>query len=169
VSACGSCMFTSYAVLPGFLIDKPNMKLTRGVLTVFPYVGPAVNLLSHFTKVPQINIPLLPHPMAIQKSTGMRANMASMLTWGAYGYNAERMANIILGQKADADQLPKRLTDEPQDPNNPKTKVPLEQMKKVYYRARGWKKGIPTWHRLRSLGIDIDKTVYDAAVEKAWR
>ena len=47
--------------------------------------------------------------------------------------------------------------------------VPLEQMKKVYYRARGWKKGIPTWHRLKSLGIQIDKTVYDAAVEKAWR
>ena len=38
--------------------------------------------------------------------------MASMLTWGAYGYNTERIANIILGQKADADQLPKRLTDE---------------------------------------------------------
>ena len=169
VSACGSCMFTSYAVLPGFLVDKPNMKLTRAVLTAFPYVGPVVNLLSHFTKVAQINIPLLPHPMAIKKATGMRATMASMLTWGAYGYNTERIANIILGQKADADQLPKRLTDEPQDPNNPKTKVPLEQMKKVYYRARGWKNGIPTWHRLKSLGIEIDKAVYDEAVERAWR
>lgn len=169
VSAAGSCLFTSYAVLPGFLIGKPNMIVTKAVLAAFPYVGPVVNLLSHFTKVPQLNIPLLPHPTAIKYATGMRTNMASMLTWGAYGYNAERMANIILGQKADADKLPKRLTDELQNPDNPKTKVPLEQMKKVYYRARGWKKGIPTWHRLKSLGIEIDKAVYDEAVERAWR
>ena len=169
VSACGSCLFTSYAVLPGFLIDKPNMKLTRIILTAFPYVGPVVNLLNHFTKVPQLNIPLVPHGNAVKFATGMKSNLAKLLTWGAYGYNAERIANIILGQKADSDKLPKRLTDELQNPNNPKTKVPLEQMKKVYYRARGWKKGIPTWHRLKSLGIQIDKTVYDAAVEKAWR
>ncbi|MBR4727735.1 MAG: hypothetical protein IK080_07580, partial [Clostridia bacterium] len=100
-------------------------------------------------------------------ATGMRSNMAKYLTWGAYGYNCERISNIILGQKADADKLPKRLTDELQDPNNPKTKVPLEQMKKVYYRARGWKNGIPTWHRLKTLGFDIDKSVYDQAVAAA--
>ena len=169
VSACGSCMFTSYAVLPGFLIDKPNMKLTRGVLTAFPYMGPVVNLLNHFTKLPAMNIPLVPHGYAVKYATGMKSTMARLLTWGAYGYNAERMANIILGQKADADQLPKRLTGEPQDPNNPKTTVPLEQMKKVYYRSRGWDTGIPTWHRLRSLGINIDRAVYDKAVEQAWR
>ena len=167
VSACGCCMFTSYAVLPGFLIDKPNMKLTRAVLTAFPYVGPVVNLLNHFTKLPAMNLPLVPQGYAVKYATGMKSTLARLLTWGTYGYNAERMANIILGQKADADQLPKRLTDELQDPNNPKTKVPLEQMKKVYYRARGWKKGIPTWHRLRSLHIPIDRAVYDAAVAAA--
>ena len=93
--------------------------------------------------------------------------MGRMLTWGAYGYNTERISNIILGQKADADKLPARLTDELQDPNNPKTKVPLEKMKKVYYRARGWKKGIPTYHRLHSLGIDIDKDYYKQIVWEA--
>lgn len=169
VSACGSCMFTSYAVLPGFLIDKPNMKLTRLVLTAFPYVGPVVNILNHFTKLPALNIPLVPHGNAVKYATGMKSTMARLLTWGTYGYNAERMANIILGQKADADQLPKRLTEELQNPDNPKTKVPLEQMKKVYYRARGWNKGIPTRHRLKSLGIKIDKAAYDEAVERAWR
>ncbi|MBR4726617.1 MAG: aldehyde:ferredoxin oxidoreductase, partial [Clostridia bacterium] len=66
VSAGGSCLFTSYAVLPGFLIGKPNLLLTRIVLAAFPYVGPVVNLLSHFTKVPQINIPLLPHAIAVK-------------------------------------------------------------------------------------------------------
>ena len=95
--------------------------------------------------------------------------MAKFLTWGAYGWNAERMANIILGQKAGADKLPKRLTDELQDPNNPKTKVPLEKMKKVFYRARGWKDGIPKWHRLKTLGIKIDKSLYDEAVAAAYK
>ncbi len=169
VSAGGSCMFTSYAVLPGFLIGKPNMLLTKVVLAAFPYVGPVVNLLSHFTKVPQLNIPLLPHAIAVKHATGMKSNMAKYLTWGAYGWNAERISNVILGQKAGADQLPKRLTDELQDPNNPKTKVPLEQMKKVFYRARGWKDGIPTWHRLKTLGIVLDKKYYDEAVARAMR
>ncbi len=167
VSAAGSCLFTSYAVLPGFLIGKPNMLLTKAILAAFPYVGPVVNLLSHFTKVPQINIPLLPHAIAVKHATGMKSNMATFLTWGAYGWNAERIGNVILGQKAGADKLPKRLTEELQDPNNPKTKVPLEQMKKVFYRARGWKDGIPTWHRLKTLGIKIEKSVYDAAVTAA--
>ncbi len=167
VSAAGSCLFTSYAVLPGFLIGKPNLLLTKAILAAFPYVGPVVNLLSHFTKVPQLNIPLLPHAIAVKHATGMKSNMATFLTWGAYGWNAERIGNVILGQKAGADKLPKRLTEELQDPNNPKTKVPLETMKKVFYRARGWKDGIPTWHRLKTLGIKIDRAVYDAAVAAA--
>ena len=155
--------------MPGFLIDKPNWVLTKVILAAFPYLGPVINLLSHFTKVAKINIPLLPESHAIKYATGINSTMASMLTWGAYGYNAERISNIILGQKADADQLPKRLTDEPQDPNDPRTKVPLEKMKKVYNRARGWKDGIPTYHRLKTLGIKLDRSVYDKAVKEAYR
>ncbi len=169
VSAGGECLFTSYAVLPGFLIDKPNWPLTKIILAAFPYVGPVINLLSHFTKAPAINIPLLPESYAIKYATGIPSTMGKMLTWGAYGYNAERIANVILGQKADADTLPGRLTDEPQDPKDPRTKVPLDKMKPTYYRARGWKDGIPTWHRLKTLGIKIDKSVYDAAVKEAYR
>ena len=41
-------------------------------------------------------------------------------------------------------------------------------MKKVFYRARGWKDGVPTWHRIKTLGIKIDKDVYDKAVAKAF-
>ena len=169
VSGCGSCLFTSYAVFPGFLVDQPNWFVTKAILAVFPYVGPIVNLLSHFTKVAQIPLPLLPHIKAVHLATGMRTSVASMLTWGAYGYNAERISNIILGQKADADTLPKRLTDELQDPNNPRTKVPLDKMRKVYYRGRGWKHGIPTYHRLKTLGIVLDKKYYDEAVARAMR
>ena len=169
VSAGGECLFTSYAVLPGFLIDKPNWPLTKAILAAFPYLGPVINILSHFPQLPAINIPLLPESYAIKYATGIPSTMGRMLTWGAYGYNAERMANVILGQKADADQLPARLTDEPQDPRDPRTKVPLNKMKRVYNRARGWKNGIPTWTRLKTLGVKIDREVYTEAVKEAYR
>lgn len=169
VSAAGECIFTAYPILPGFLVDKPNWPVTRVILTAFPYLGPVINLLNHFTKVAKINLPLIPHSYAIKYATGINSTVANVLTWGAYGFNAERMANIILGQKAGADKLPRRLTDVPENPKNPRSKVPLDKMMKVYYRARGWKDGIPTWHRLKSLGIKIDKDVYKKAVSEAYK
>ena len=48
----------------------------------------------------------------------------------------------------------KVATHVPQDPNDPKTRVPLETMKKTYYAARGWdRNGIPTEATLRRLKI----------------
>lgn len=167
VSACGECLFTSYAVLPGFLIDKPNWWLTKTVLAAFPYVGPVINLLSHFPKAAAVNIPLLPHSYALKYAAGLKSTMGKMLAWGAYGYNVERISNIILGQKAGADKLPFRLTNEQRDADEPRTKVPLEKMKKTYYRARGWKDGIPTYKKLKSLGIKIEKDLYDKVTAEA--
>ena len=82
------------------------------------------------------------------------------MTFGKYirigerGYTLERSVNAKFGVNAEADRLPKRLTDVPQDPENPKTKVPLDTMKKTYYKARGWdENGIPTEKTLKKLGI----------------
>ena len=73
---------------------------------------------------------------------------------GARGYTLERYVNCKFGISAKNDKLPKRLTDVPQDPNNPTTKVPLETMKKTYYKARGWSEdGIPTEKTLKRLKI----------------
>ena len=80
-------------------------------------------------------------------------NIAKMLKVGEYGYNIERQCNIILGQQAGADTLPKRLTDELQVPGDKRTKVPLDKMLKSYYRIRGWKDGMPTKATLKKLGI----------------
>lgn len=167
ISACGSCMFTSYAVFPGFLVEKPNWPLTRAILAAFPYAGPAVNILNKFTRLAQINIPLIPHSKALNHVCDFHATLGTLLTVGSHGYNMERMANVILGQKAGADKLPKRLTEVPQDPNDPRTKVPLERLKKDYYKARGWKDGIPTYKTLKRFGIDMDKDYYDRVVKEA--
>lgn len=159
ISAAGSCLFTSYAVFPSFLIDKPNSFLTKTILACFPYFGPVVNLLNRHPGIAKINIPLLLHPYALNYATGMKVTMADFLKWGEYGYNIERVSNIILGQGKGADTLPKRLTDEKQIESNEKTKVPLDKMKKTYYRARGWRDGIPTIKKLKKLKIEIPEAI----------
>lgn len=167
ISACGSCLFTSYAVFPGFLVDKPNSLMTKIVLKVFPYVGPVVTLLNKFTKAVKMNVPLIQHTYALNYVCDFKATLGTALTAGSHGYNMERMGNIILGQKAGADVLPKRLTEVAQDPDNPKTKVPLERLKKVYYRGRGWKDGIPKYSTLKKFGVKLYKDYYDGIVKEA--
>ena len=167
ISACGSCLFTSYAVFPAFLVEKPNWFLTKAILKVFPYVGPVVNLLNKFTKAVKLNLPLIQHTYALNDVCDFHATIGTALTAGSHGYNMERMANIILGQKAGADTLPKRLTEVAADPNDPRTKVPLEKLKKDYYKARGWKDGIPTYKTLKTFGVELYKDYYDQIVAEA--
>ncbi|MDO4530158.1 MAG: aldehyde ferredoxin oxidoreductase C-terminal domain-containing protein, partial [Lachnospiraceae bacterium] len=167
ISACGSCLFTSYAVFPAFLVEKPNSLMTKAILKVFPYVGPVVNLLNKFTKAVKLNIPLIQHTYALNYVCDFKATLGTALTVGSHGYNMERMANIILGQKAGADVLPKRLTQVAQDPNDPRTKVPIEKLKKDYYRGRGWKDGIPKYKTLKSFGVDLYPDYYDRIVKEA--
>ena len=108
-------------------------------------------------KLPEIacfNIPLIPYPLELRYTTGMKLTLGEFIRIGERSYNVERAVNARFGVSAANDKLPKRLTDVPQDPKNPKTKVPLEQMKRTYYRARGWgKNGLPGEKKLRRLGI----------------
>jgi aldehyde:ferredoxin oxidoreductase len=159
ISAAGSCLFTSYAVLPSFLIDKPNSFITKTVTTLFPYFGPVVNLLNRYPFIASVNLPFIMHAYAITAATGMKTNVAKLLKWGEYGYNIERASNIVLGQEKGADTLPKRLTDENQIKDDNRTKVPLDKMKKTYYRARGWIDGVPTPKKLKKLGIKVPEVI----------
>ena len=82
----------------------------------------------------------------------MYMDFGKYIAIGERGYTMERYINCKFGVSAANDRLPKRLTDVPQDPKNPNTRVPLETMKKTYYAARGWgKNGIPTEATLRRL------------------
>ncbi|MBR2423352.1 MAG: hypothetical protein IKB09_13545 [Oscillospiraceae bacterium] len=73
----------------------------------------------------------------IRLATGMPMNLGKYIAIGERGYTMERYINCKFGVTAANDTLPRRLTDIPQDPANPKTKVPLEAMKQTYYAARG--------------------------------
>ncbi|MBQ1281419.1 MAG: aldehyde:ferredoxin oxidoreductase, partial [Oscillospiraceae bacterium] len=154
ISASGQCLFTSYAFFPGFLITKPNGPITKVVNAAVPYVGWAVRFMNRYPELLAIHLPVFHHTKMIRYATGMKMNFGRYLAIGERGYTMERYINTKFGISAEDDKLPKRLTDTPQDPKNPKTKVPLEVMKKTYYAARGWdKNGIPTEKTLRRLKI----------------
>lgn len=153
VSAMGSCLFTTYAVLPAPVMARPDWIVTKITNKAFTKIGPIIGLLDMHPWIASMNLPLIMHGPALRDATGMKVNIGMMMKTGERGYNLERQCNIILGQKAGADTLPKRLTDEPQYPENPKSKVPLQKMLKNYYFIRGWKDGIPTKRKLDKLGI----------------
>ena len=154
ISASGQCLFTSYAFFPGFLLTKPNGVITQTVNKVATHVGGVVRLINKCPRVAALHLPVFHHTKMIKLATGMYMDFGKYIQIGERGYTMERYINCKFGISAANDKLPKRLTDVPQDPNDPKTKIPLETMKKTYYAARGWdQNGIPTEATLRRLKI----------------
>ena len=154
ISATGQCLFTSYAFFPGFLITRPNGATATAANKLLPHLGWAIRLMNKFPRVLAFHLPVFHHTKMMQKAVGMPMTFGKYLQTGERGFNLERAVNVRFGVSATKDSLPKRLTDVPQDPNDPRTRVPLEQMKKIYYQARGWdKSGIPTCRTLKKLKI----------------
>lgn len=154
ISATGQCLFTSYAFFPGFLITRPNGAITSAANKLLPHLGWAIRLMNKFPRVLAFHLPVFHHTKMMQKAVGMPMTFGKYLQTGERGFNLERAVNVRFGVSAAKDSLPKRLTDVPQDPNDPRTRVPMEQMKKIYYQARGWdKSGIPTCRTLKKLKI----------------
>ena len=154
ISATGQCLFTSYAFFPGFLITRPNGAIATAANKLLPHLGWAIRLMNKFPRVLAFHLPVFHHTKMMQKAVGMPMTFGKYLMTGERGFNLERAVNVRFGVSAAKDSLPKRLTDVPQDPNDPRTRVPLEQMKKIYDQARGWdKSGIPTCRTLKKLKI----------------
>ena len=154
LSATGQCLFTSYAFFPDFLISKPNSIITRAANFLVPYLGPAVRVMNKFPEMLCFHLPVFHHTKELEYALGMPMTFGKYLRIGERGYNLERYVSSKFGVSEKMDTLPKRLTDVPQDPSDPSTVVPLDKMKPVYYRARGWdKNGLPTERTLRRLRI----------------
>lgn len=154
LSATGQCLFTSYAFFPDFLISKPNSIITRAANFLVPYLGPAVRVMNKFPEMLCFHLPVFHHTKELEYALGMPMTFGKYLRIGERGYNLERYVSSKFGVSEKMDTLPKRLTDVPQDPSDPSTVVPLDKMKPIYYRARGWgKNGLPTERTLRRLRI----------------
>ncbi len=155
VSAAGNCLFPLFSSTPAFLINHPNNPIARVANWSITYTSFFVNL---FNKLPAsffpINLPMLPHSKAVAVVTGMKMHIGILKEVGERGFNLERMFNIKMGLTAKDDSLPKRLTDTPQEADNPKSRVPLEKMIGAYYSIRGWtSEGVPTDKKKRKLGL----------------
>ena len=154
ISASGQCLFTSYAFFPGFLITRPNGAVTRTINKAIPHIGGVLRIINRISPAIAMHLPVFHHTKIFKKAIGMDMTFGKYLRTGERSYSLERALNVKFGASSKIDTLPKRLTDIPQDPNNPKTKVPLEKLKKTYYQARGWdSNGIPTKKTLKKLKI----------------
>lgn len=154
IAASGQCLFTSYAFFPGFLITRPNGFVTRAANFLIPHIGWALRFMNRFPLLLHLHLPVFHQTKIYPCAVNMPMTFGKYMRCGERGYTLERYVNTRFGVSARDDSLPKRLTDVPQDPNDPKTVVPLEKMKKTYYKARGWDaNGIPTERTLRKLKI----------------
>ena len=154
IAASGQCLFSSYIFFPGILITRPNSALTTTINKAIPYIGGVLRLINKYPLAVQMHMPVLPHTRAVELITGMKMKMGDYMRAGERGYTLDRQISTRFGVSAKDDALPKRLTDVPQDPSDPTTKVPLDKMKRTYYNARGWTQdGRPKVSTLKKLKI----------------
>lgn len=152
ISGGGNCLFTSYAVLPGFLIDKPNKGISRFVNKIMPSFGGIVAFAHKHEGMLCVNLKgMVPYPVAINRVTGMKLNIGEFIKIGERGTNLERMLNVRFGLTEKDDTLPGRLLKEKQPGTN--KVVELEKMKKQYYKYRRWDAGAPTAKCIKRLKI----------------
>jgi aldehyde:ferredoxin oxidoreductase len=157
ISSAGTCIFTAYAVVPSGM-EENVVPYSRMAATVANVLAGAGFALSTQARLPmgmlKINIPLIPHPMAVGAAMGVNFTAGDFLMAGERVYNIEKMFNLREGFSRADDRLPGRLVNEPQDPDNPGTKVPLDELLPTYYKTRGWdSNGIPKDFMLRKLGL----------------
>ena len=156
-SSAGNCLFTLYAMLPEFLIKNPESKIieyTNRLLTTSLTASfiKFVNISNE--KALPIKLPQLLHIKALQLVTGKNMSLGKLKNIGDRGYNIERMYNVSRGISAKDDSLPDRLTKEIQREEEPRSYVPLEELKHNYYKIRRWdENGIPTDKKLKKLKL----------------
>ena len=143
ISLQGQCLFTSYAVFPAFLVAKTNSFMTRTIEKMIPHLGGAVRMINKCPEIACFHLWLIPHTKEFQLVTGSHITLGQFIRCGERSYNVERAVNARFGVSAKDDKLPKELS-----------MVPLDKMKPVYYKARGWgKDGLPSQKKLKRLGI----------------
>lgn len=155
VSAGGTCLFTTYSLLPGPLVKKPEGFAARLANKIVPLAGGMVRFLHNQPWLMKLNLKaVLPYPYAVKLATGFKMDIGRFIRAGERGYNLERLINLRQGLRAQDDTLPKRLLEELQRADDAQSRVKLAAMLKKYYRIRGWdQQGIPKKRRLKRLGI----------------
>ena len=154
ISACGQCLFTGYAVFPGLVFTQPDHPLTAALNKAITKMGPILSLVNKNPEILFFPLSIFHYDREIKYAVGMKMTLGKFIRCGERGYTLERYVDTLFGITEKDDSLPARLTNEPEDPKDETTKVPLDKMKKAYYAVRGWsKEGVPTEATLKKLGI----------------
>jgi len=143
-SAAGNCLFTTYAVLPSFLVKNPDKVIVRMVNAMLPGFGGLVAFIHKHPGLLSLNAPgMMLYPYAYKLVTGEKMNIGRFKRTGERIFNLERLINVRQGL-IDGDTLPDRLTAEPQEGGGNDNIVRLAPMLKKYYKIRGWDEhGVP--------------------------
>jgi aldehyde:ferredoxin oxidoreductase len=160
VSSAGSCLFTTLAVLPAPLVERPDRGVGALAARVLARSGEALRLMRVLPRAAlKIPMPLVPHIRAVELATGVRYGLGGFWEVGERAYTLERVLGERFGVTEADDRLPERLVREPVDPSDPGSVVPLERLKRDYYRQRGWdERGMPTGALLARLGVPGKRT-----------
>jgi aldehyde:ferredoxin oxidoreductase len=159
VSSAGVCLFTTLSVLPSVLVEHPERGAGALVARLFSYSGGVMRVLRVLPRwLLGIPLPLVPHIRALELATGERYGFGGFWSVGERAYNLERMLGLRFGNGgALGDTLPKRLLEEPMDPSDPASVVPLAALKRDYYFQRGWDDhGVPRPSLLRRLQVPAE-------------
>jgi len=157
VSACGNCIFTTYAIIPGKAYGiKPFSTTARILSKVMALSAPLLDASGPLMRKLPVNVPqMIPHSLAIDKLTGMGMTLGKFVAAGERVFNLERLYNIREGFTAKDDTLPARLTRDAQSADRPQARVQLDKMLPHYYKVRCWdRKGVPTAKLLRKLDME---------------
>lgn len=159
-SAAGFCLFTLQSMVPSILFKLgPGHSITgiagKAMIASRPLLGHVWPMLPG--ALPINSMFLLPQAKAVELATGISMTTGQFLEIGERGYNMERLFNLREGLTKEKDSLPKRLTDELQDPDDPNSKVDMKTMLPIYYKVRGWdENGVPTEKTMKRLGLTDD-------------
>ncbi len=159
-SAAGFCLFTLQSMVPSILFKLgPGHPVTgiagKAMIASRPVLGHVWPMLPG--ALPINSMFLLPQAKAVELATGISMTTGQFLEIGERGYNMERLFNLREGLTKEKDSLPKRLTDELQDPDDPNSKVDMKTMLPIYYKVRGWdENGVPTEKTMKRLGLTDD-------------
>lgn len=154
VSSAGGCLFTTLGVFPAPLIRGAGGPVGAVTAAVLAVSGPGLRLLRAVSGALAIPMPLVPHIRAVELVTGERLGFGGFWRVGERAYTAERVLGMRLGVTGADDTLPARMLEEPADPADPGSVVPLDTLRRRYYAHRGWgPDGVPTTRLLRRLGL----------------
>ncbi|HPF44077.1 MAG TPA: aldehyde ferredoxin oxidoreductase family protein [Syntrophomonadaceae bacterium] len=156
ISLGGSCLFTSFTVMPAFLFGRREDDLLGKVAGRLIFLSnPVIKFLAkHPSLLHFKSFALFPHVGAWEIVTGRKISTGDFIRAGERAFVIERMFNMREGFSSNDDVLPDRLMEELTPDQDVKLKDKLAVMLAEYYRIRRYdRQGKPGGQLLKELGL----------------